>query len=188
MHQSTVGTENTMIEEKDIRRIVGNQKEYRDLVFQRGYLITTSDVTLCQDFLLEKWRKVQGGRFTFWCHPNTSFYSKSAGNSTFFLIGHAYNPSTGCYIEDCILDEASIAHSRGSDEYQDYIDSLTGVFLIGIITDTDIHFQLDPVAMSTTYCGIIGENLFVTSHCNLVALIRKLTRNPFVDELVSYKY
>ena len=177
-----------MVEEKEILAIVDKHKEYRDLVFQRGYLITTCDYELNNDTLFQKWNLVPIGVLKIWHHPNTSVFIKSIGKTVFFLIGHAYNPFSGSFLEDSILEELSKAYSISKNEYQDYISSLSGVFLLGFIVDDSIHFQLDPVAMSATYIGNINGELYITSHCNIVAHIEPLKRNPFVDELVSYKY
>ena len=177
-----------MIARQNIEKILELKPEYIDLVFQRGYLITTSNVTLTKVSFCKNWKRLEIGSFFIWLHPNTDFFSESADGKCVFLIGHAYNPVKMLFRERDILLDITASLERGTNAYQEAIDELTGVFLIGVIDGKTIRFQSDAVSMYVSYQGIVEDQFFLTSHCNVVECVAKITRDPFVDELVNYKF
>ncbi len=177
-----------MVSRQDIERIIKQRPEFVDLVFQRGYLVSTSDVNLSEIPFCRKWRREQFGSFFFWLHPNTDFFYETSNGKFFFIIGHAYNPVKMLYSERDILKDISVSFDKSNSAYQEAIDELTGIFLTGVIEETNIRFQSDAVSMFISFSGIVDNQLFLTSHCNIVACAAQLTRDPYVNELVDYRF
>ena len=178
-----------MAEKDDIISIIKQRGSFYDLVFQRGYLITSNtDYDLSEIEFCKNWTNKQFGHFIIWIHPNSHLYYRVSSERVFFLIGHAYNPIKFLYKEDDILEDFSVAFRRGKSFYQEVIDEITGIYLTGIISEEEIVFQTDAVAMSVAYWGYVNDSFYLSSHCNLIACVEKLSRNPYVDKLVSYKF
>lgn len=177
-----------MTTRQDVESIISRKPEFAELVFQRGFLITTSDADLSADSFCQKWGREQAGAYSIWLHPNTSFFCESSDGKSFFIIGHAYNPVKMLSSETEILKDLAASFAKGEASYQQAVDELTGVFLTGVIDGKNIRFQSDPVSMYVSYSGLADGQFYFTSHCNIVACAAKLTRDPYVDELIAYKY
>ena len=177
-----------MITREYIEQLIEKKPDYRDLVFQRGFLITNCETSLNEISLCKDWRKIQFGSYLIWLHPNTDFHVSRVRGNVFFIIGHAYDPLKGLFREEDILSVLSSAYDKGSDSYQSVIDELTGVFLTGVIEGQTLRYQADAVSMYVSYSGIAQNHFFLSSHCNLIGCVAGLTRDKYVDELVAYKY
>ena len=178
-----------MINRQDIEKIITRRPAFSDLVFQRGFLITTSDADLTKISFCRKWVKQQLGSFFIWTHPNTNlFHTTDTNGKLFFLLGHAYDPVKMVFKEEDILQELSSSFESDHDAYQDVIDGLTGIFLTGVIDGSKIRFQSDAVSMYASFSGIIDGQFYLGSHSNLVECLTGVARDPYVDELVTYKY
>ena len=177
-----------MTNRQDIEKIISRNPAFTELVFQRGFLITTSGVDLSAVSFCQNWKREQIGSFSIWCHPNTSFFCVISEGKTFFIIGHAYNPVKMFSSEEDILEDIAASYKIGVTAYQQAVDELTGVFLTGVTDGKNIRFQSDPVSMYISYSGLVESQFYFTSHCNIVACVSALTRDPYVDELISYKY
>ncbi len=177
-----------MVKDEDIIEIIEEKPELRELVFQRGFLITNCQFDLSTLIFCNGWVKHTFGEFVIWLHPNTEFHSLYIADNVYFLIGHAYNPITKMYHEADILRETASAYMQGKDAGDEYLKGLTGVFLAGAINGNALSFQSDATAMRVAYWGIVNGKLYVASHCHLVGCIENITRDSYVDRLISYKY
>lgn len=70
----------------------------------------------------------------------------------------------------------------------DYIDELTGIFVLGIISGDEITFLTDPAGMQSVCCGVIDKKIYIASHPQLVADICGLEMTAFVQELTRYRW
>ena len=76
----------------------------------------------------------------------------------------------------------------GQEEFFEYLDELTGVFVLGTIDEGSISFVVDPSGMqSACYCKD-GDDFYISSHPQLIGDICQYTMAPFVKELISYKW
>lgn len=125
-------------------------------------------------------------KFHVWHHPLTGFHKVTRDDKCCFLFGHAYNPFT-MEIDECRILDRILTHFGGSDFY-DYVDELTGIFLLGIISGGKVFFINDPSGMQSACLGRIRDHFYATSHPQLVADICDLKMDPFVKKLVEYRW
>ena len=177
-----------MVRDEDIAKIIVERPELKSLVFQRGFLITNCQFDINTLAFCSDWKLYTMGAFAVWLHPNTDFYTFKTDSTVYFLIGHAYNPITKAYRETEILREFASAWSRSREATDKYLNGLTGIFLVGWVSGDELYFQPDATAMRTAYWGIVKDKLYISSHCHLVSFLDTITRDPYVDRLIGYKY
>lgn len=177
-----------MVETSEIVGIIKERPELKELVFQRGFLITDSQVHLDGLFLCNNWKKHVIESYTIWLHPNAEFHVIEKRDTFFFLIGHAYQPITMAHEEEHILSEIAEKIGQGKQAYEDYVNGLTGVFFLGVISGKTLTFQTDASAMKAAYWGVIKGKVYISSHCHLIGCVAEITRDYYVDRLVNYKY
>ncbi|MGM9600394.1 MAG: hypothetical protein ACI3W5_02250 [Faecousia sp.] len=177
------------IEQEKIEEIIQSDKLYQSLVFSRGFLITTNKtIDLIESVLTQLWICKPLGQYNVWLHPETTSYIYTEKSTSFLLIGHAYNPFEQQYDERDILRSLANHYFQSIDRFCEKVSELTGVFTIGVIDGKTLKLLTDAVSMQIVYLGVVDEFLYVTSHCNLVRSIVSLTRDPYVEELVNYKF
>ena len=153
-------------------------------LYCKGFLITQKAVDAPNEYpFYGNWNQVHVMDYYIYYHRDTHFYSYEDGAVTYFLIGHAYNPFTMQSKEEDILKTLA-----STDDKQDYIDELTGIFIIGFIERDKIVFQLDCSAQQWACYGVINGSLYITSHMQLVGDICNLQQSDYVRRLVNYKW
>ena len=159
----------------------------RELLFIRGFLLSTEKIDLDGFPFYGNWnvKEISEGVFAY-THFKQNVYSRDVNGKVFFLFGHAYNPFTMEIDENIILDR--IGESYGTENYQDRIDELTGIFVIGAIDDGKISFEVDPSGMQSACYGFIDNQLYITSHPQLIGDLCSLQMGELVKELVNYKW
>ena len=165
-----------------------NKPNLQKYLFIRGFLITNTDITNLDAFpFYGNWLKVKHGEYYFLSHKYAKmhFYEDFKGR-TFFLMGHAYNPFTMMFNEVEVLKK--IADSYESRDYIDCLNEITGVYLTGVIDERRIEFHVDASGMQSACYSVIDEKLFISSHPQLIGDICELKMDPFVSELVNYKW
>lgn len=155
------------------------------LLFRRGWVVSKHEVT--HPFLSDWETKTVAG-WHFLSHPDARCTIVESGGRVYFLMGHCYNPFMMQYSEDEIL--ASIGEcTPNTEEHQKRIDQLTGVFVLGWIDNEGISFMTDPSGMQSAYWGTCkNDNFILTSHPQLIADVYEFEMDPFVKELVAYKW
>lgn len=170
-----------------IKSILQQHEDLRGNLFIRGFLVTSEISIPAYDFpFYDKWKHTQWGDIHFWVHPLTGFHLFSNGDHCFFLLGHAYNPFTMEINEESILERLS--EHYGQEEFYEYLDELTGVFVLGIIKGDNITFLTDPSGMQSACCGFVNGKFYLSSHPQLVADLCDLEMDGFVKRLVAYKW
>ena len=170
-----------------IRAILDQNEDLREFLFIRGFLVTDNPDVQRDGFpFYGRWNCEQHGSFYFWRHPKTGLHTFEAEGKTFFLLGHAYNPFTMEISEERIL--ARIADHYGKSDYYDYVNELTGIFVFGVITESGMEYLADPSGMQSACSGVVAPYFYLSSHAQLIADLRGLTMDPFVEQLVSYKW
>lgn len=167
--------------------LLDRHPEYRRDLFIRGFLLTDGPVRSAGFPLYDSWNCVRCGKYSLLTHPLTGLHihTDSAGRH-FLLFGHAYNPFTMEHREEPILSR--IAEAYGTGEFQDRIDELTGVFVFVVIDNDALEFQVDPSGMQSACCGMVNGYLCLSSHPQLIGDLWGLQMDPFVRELVDYKW
>ncbi len=173
----------------DVYAQIQDKPEYIKHMFRFGFLITTCEKALEEDcFVLASWKRISVGKFHFWIHPDQRVFLHKHGNSTFFIIGHCYNPISMTSDEDEELFVLASASERGTDSYIQELSDLTGIFLTGYLTDEEISIYGDAAGMLMTYYGYAGSHLWVSSHAELLGRINGLEQSRYVQELTAYRF
>ncbi|MEE0061476.1 MAG: asparagine synthase-related protein [Acutalibacteraceae bacterium] len=169
-------------------KLLQGHKDLQKYLFVRGFLFTNRDDLDLNKFpFYGNWTKeAMGNGYFAYVHCMQKGYWVEKDENIFFLFGHAYNCFTMQYDENVILQR--IADSYGTDEYQDCIDEITGLFVCGVIKKDLVEFIVDPAGMQSACYGAIDGNFYISSHPQLIGDICNLTRGDLVNELIDYKW
>ena len=115
------------MKKKEIEQILVDHKQYRNVLFRRGYLITTNEKIEVGSypFYNEIWNKEKIGNYYFFVHKDQDFYSYSYEGINIAMIGHAYNPFNMKYKEEEILQDCVKAYISDEKEFFDKVSELT---------------------------------------------------------------
>lgn len=165
-----------------------NKKEMQQYLYIRGFLITDDkNIDIEKYPFYGNWNANRIGCYSFYINNFQRLYTYECSNKVYFIIGHAYNPFTGEYKEDKIL--SYIAQSDINDTYYKAVSELTGTFMAGYVQDDkDIYFYGDAACMMSTFYGVYKENVYISSHTQLIGDICGIEVDPFIRELLEYKY
>ena len=132
-------------------------------LFEKGYLITNAEIKNPDAYpLYGNWTLSSIDGFNFWINQNVKLFIKKNDTFTLFLIGHCYDPYRMIHEESEILELLSQEYTGKG--YQDLIDELTGIFIIGSITNGNLEFQVDASGIQCAYYGLVDGKVYVSSH------------------------
>lgn len=173
---------------KDFKVQLDSHPELHDYLYPRAFLFSSN--SLSSHFgkfpFYDNWKEFHVGDYFLCVHNKQNVYFVTEQGRTFFLFGHAYNPFTMEYNETDILTK--IARLYATDNFQNSIDELTGIFCLGWYDNKQISFLTDPAGMQSSYFGVIDGNLYITSHPQLLGDLFDLQMQSIVRELVTYKW
>ena len=171
-----------------IKKCLEENPELRKDLFIRGFLITDCFLEDMDKFpFYGKWKTKGIGGYYFSVHELTGLhlYEDNRGKC-FFILGHAYDPFRMETDEGKILEEISKVY--GSSEFMERVNDLTGVFVFGVLSAQKMEYLVDPSGMQSACCGIVGGHFYLASHPQLIGDICGLEMDPFVKELIRYKW
>jgi hypothetical protein len=172
-----------------LKELLDDNVQYQNALFKRGFLITSKrDININEYPFYDNWGVTEIGVYSFIVHKNQSLYTLKANNRTYFLIGHAYNPFTMETDEVKILEKIACNAEISDEKYFDAINELTGLFLFGYIEREDFQILLDCAGMQIAYYGGVENKVYISSHMQLIGDICGLSVDPYIKELVRYKY
>lgn len=163
--------------------------QYQSALFEYGYLLTDRDLEMGEQFpFYGNWEKtVLNGRMNLYLHRSQKAYVYSAGEYTYFLLGHAYDPFANEADEHVILRRFAEKTAGCFTDGFSVLDDLTGLFLLGILDSRgQISFCGDFESMRTTYYGCVNGHVYLSSHEELVAYFEELHFDPYVKKLEDY--
>lgn len=172
-----------------MKEIMKKYPEYQDALFKRGYLITTYNQIDLNDYpFYNKWKiyKVHS-KFNIYVSLEEDFYKYTENQINLIMIGHAYNPFNMKYNEEELLKDACEAYKDSQKKFFDIVNELTGIYVIIIFDKEEIMCVQDCGGMKSCYFGIVNNNIYITSHTQLVADICNLEMDKFVRKLVKTK-
>ena len=170
-----------------------NYPEFKDIVYCRGYLITTKQLSITEKYpFFNNWNETKLLTSTttvyLYTHKKTSYYTYSVNNRIYFLVGHVYDPFDMLFDDQIILQNLATIAKHGDSAFWEKESDLTGIFCIGYIDADKITISTDAVGMQMVYYGEIENNIYISSHSQIIADLCSLTIDPFVLKLVSSKY
>ncbi len=161
---------------------------YREYLYPRGYLITDKKaINIARYPYYDNWNCVTIKRFNIYVHKKQKCYVYQSEDKVYFIIGHCYNPFTMEYDEINILK--TIAMSENQQAYFEYLNQLTGNFVIGYEDGNgDLFFTCDATGMMAAFYGKVKEHFYVSNYCHLIGDICHLEFDPYIKELISYRW
>lgn len=125
--------------------------------------------------------------------PKQKSYYVTNGDTTIYLVGHAYNPFTMVSEENTILTELIEQYSeenlvKVSSLFWEKINELTGIFTIIIIDKGSVLIIGDASGMQTTFYTVNSGKIYVSSHTNLIGDLLDLDWDPYVVRLKNYRF
>ena len=156
-------------------------------LYERGFLITNSDEKKHKDSISSTFFARQKiGSFTIIYSKNTYCYSIGNTSTSFFLIGHAYNPVKMIDDENAILTELFTA--KCEKDFFSVLSELTGVFTVGKIEKEEIFLVGDAAGMQCVFYGFHDGKIYVSSHTKLIEKVCDVKFDPYIERLVNYKF
>lgn len=154
-------------------------------LFTRGFLLTNVQQDESAYPFYNYWNHHIFGKYHVYVHPKQSAFFAESDTVACFLIGHAYNSFT------TEIDEQQILQKLANVTVQERIpllNQLTGVFTIGWMEKNTLTLVSDCASMQIAYYGIIGGNVYVSSHMQLVGDLCNLRMSEYVQKLVAYRH
>lgn len=174
----------------EMENLLNDNHEYRDMLYRRGFLITTNKCIDIKKYpFYEKWdvTTILNNYILLTHHLVKKFVYEENGKSI-FLVGHAYNPFTMEYEESIILKRLMCFLNAGLDEFWNGVSELTGVFCIGCIENGELKFSTDCTGMQTVYYGKNKDDVYVASHSKLIADLCGFDRDDYITRLVNHRF
>lgn len=112
------------------------------------------------------------------------FFIKEKDNQIIILVGHAYNPFTGDFQEDVILEQML----KDKYSFLNVLNQLTGIFTLIVVNDEEVKVYGDATCMQSTFWGSVNNHMYVSSHTNLIKDIANIEWDSYVERLVNYPF
>ena len=174
----------------EINEILKQYPEYKNALFRRGYFITNrKDINLSEYPFYNLWNENNINEYKILVHQDQDFYKyedKMSGLRA-IMIGHAYNPFDMKYKEEELLKDSIEAYRDSNEKFFNKISEFTGIHLIVMFDKDKIIFVQDCAGMKSCYYGMLNNEIYVTSHTQLVADICELEMDEYVKKLVKTK-
>ena len=133
--------------------------EYSDYAFRRGVLLSSLDEGVIRSKLTEKnfpqlssWKRTYfGPSLKLWYDQRLKLSRHDTPQLSVAIMGLAINPYDGLASNETIVRELfdRLGHSR--EAFRDYVDELTGSFLILMRDGQNVYLQQDAAATKTIY-------------------------------------
>lgn len=178
----------TNMKSDKVKQLLRQQPDLGGNLFIRGFLITTHASYNPDVFpFLGNWKQHRFGHYSIWAHKQAGvhLYPDAAGNC-FFLLGHAYDPFAMDLDEDSILRRLAAVY--GTAAFMERVNDLTGVFVLGVLSDRGAEYLVDPSGMQSACSGTVNGDFFLSSHAQLIGDLCDLQMDPFVEQLIRYKW
>lgn len=170
-----------------LKQTLDNKTSLQKFLFIRGFLITNKDIDNLDAFpFYGNWKKEKHGSFYYMAHNLTGMHIYESDGKVFFIMGHAYNPFTMEHEEQNVLTR--IAENYGTDDYFNSLNELTGIYVAGVANGNEIEFHVDASGMQSACYSEIDNNIYISSHPQLIGDLCDLQMDSFVKELISYKW
>ena len=181
-----------MSKTNEIKEILNNHPQHRKELFTRGYLISTNENLEKNTYpFYDNWTTLKFGELkdgkavNIYCHNRETCFTLKLGNISIALIGHAYNPFNMLYNEKDILEECLESYLINKKDFFNKISELTGIHVIIINDNGKLLVVQDCAGMKASYYGSISNDVYITSHPQLLGDILNLKRDPMIESLMN---
>ena len=164
-----------------------DRPELQKHLFEKGFLITDKAVADLAGYpFYGNWTVYEAGNYQILVHKGASYYSVEKNGAVYFLIGHAFNPFSMVWQEESIL--SSLAEKSVQQLDLEFVNQLTGIFIMGRIRERCISFWLDASGMQYGCYGEVEGIRYISSHMQLIGDLCGLKTDPYVDRLIHYRW
>lgn len=178
-----------MSNKEEIKNLLDKNPKYKQDLFKRGFLITSNKNIDDKEYpFYGLWKKENLGQYEVYLHPKQDLYKYEYKEKIFFLIGHAYNPYTMEIDEIKILEKIANNSDAQDKSYFDAINEITGLFIFGYVKNEKLQIIIDCAGMQGGYYGIAKNDVYISSHMQLIGDICDLEMDQYVKDLVNYKF
>lgn len=171
-----------------LKKSLNEKAHYQSLLFKRGYLISTKRITEMMTFpFYNNWQEIGIGEYYIYIKSDQKVYTENRNNN-FILIGHAFDPWDEIENEKDILKLLAQKYEESADEFYEYLNQLSGVFLLCVIEKNRIVFYQDACAIMPCNYGEVESNIYISSHAQLIADICELSMDSGVKRIIDSKF
>lgn len=176
-----------------------NSKEtFQGKTVARGFLIYRGSDSISRQFSegefssrISHWRKTFFGPFQVWVDPLLNY--ETARDNTFgvSVMGLCINPFDGSSDNAAIARNLYTALSKGENDFFDYLDQLSGSFVVFYRLNDKVRILQDCAATKPVYyVNRAGSGVIASSHSALLGQTLGMERDPRCDHVFqneSYK-
>lgn len=174
---------------KHIEDILKNKSHLQKLLFRRGYLFSSKKINETGNFPFYKnWSVTNIDNYYLYLHHDQEKYIVTRNNRTYILIGHAYNPWDNISDESKMLEICADAFEVSKTNFFSELSKITGVFIIIVIDGTNVFAVQDSTGIMPLFYTENNENIYFSSHCQLIADICEFNMDPEMERLVNSKF
>ncbi|RAS79917.1 asparagine synthase-related protein [Priestia endophytica] len=174
---------------KKIEDILNKNTQLQKLLFRRGYLFTSKKLNIINKFpFYNHWSETKIKNFYLYLHNDQKGYIVTRNNKSFILIGHAYNPWDNISDEKQILDVCADAYEISKTKFFSELSKITGVFSILVTEGSNVFAVQDSTGIMPLFYTENKEELFCSSHSQLIADICHFNMDPRIERLVNSKF
>lgn len=169
----------------EMETILERKPHLRHFLFRYGFVLTSGSLPRSGYPFYDTWTPISLPGLRGLVHPDQKFHRADHGGATCFLIGHAYDPFSMEFREEVLLERLVRADKE---ERRRLTDQLTGVFTLGWIEGGQLKLICDCAGMQCCYYGTVGNELYISSHMQLVGDLCGLRQSEYVRHLTGYRF
>lgn len=160
--------------------------------FARGFLLTTEKEGTLRYKLFDRpyfdnlraWVHTYFGPCTLWHDPLLNYATERDNQHGVGIMGLCVNPFDGLSSNRAIAGALYKALKSGRTAFLDYVDQLTGAFIIIYRENADVVVIQDSAATKPVYYHVLpGGGLTATSHAAICAKLHDLSPDPRVAQI-----
>ena len=179
---------------KNLQEELERFPQYKDKLFIRSYILTSGEFPSIDSYpFYSNFNELKFDRYKLRVQNKLHLsYTNIKDNIYLVLIGNCINPFELVYDEDEIVKK--IAKKVNLNEYNplktsiNYINELTGNFVLILIENDKIIALTDPAGMLYGCYGCVDGQLYMSSHPQLIADIVNCSKDDYTIELEKYKF
>lgn len=164
--------------------------QVHDKVFARGFILTQHNPAVLSERLIEKpfsknvnkWTKSFFGPCTLWVDSLLNYARTRDDRYGVGVMGLCINPFDGLSDNQSISSALYKALTISEEKFLDYVDQLTGAFVIIYRENADVFVLQDTAATKPIYYHRTDDGILTaTSHISLLQQIEGLAPDSFAD-------
>lgn len=171
-----------------VRNIVEKNVELRVRLFYCGFLFTNAIIDDTDYPFYGIWNKSKVNDYTLLVSPAQKFFICDYDNTYLVLVGHAYDPVNMVSDENEILQKLVKLFRNDRDSFFCEFNNLSGIFSLICINNDELYIIGDPTCMQTTFYTSIDNNIYISSHTNLLGDLLSLKIDSYINDLINYRF